>query len=100
MAKGSLGNLNGKNTDRNSRITTPQGRLFAKHVVRNQHAISALKSPTYYSNRINIHPDMLDTLLHHMGLPGVDVQVQFIIKRLPPSTECVDIIVRLREKGV
>ena len=68
------GDLNAKNTDWNSRLTTSRGRLLARHADRNQYAISAPDRLTYYSHRTNVRLDVLDIFLHHMGLPVVDVE--------------------------
>jgi Endonuclease/Exonuclease/phosphatase family. len=60
------GDLNAKHTDLNSRLITSRGRKLARHADKNLYAISAPDSPTYYSNRTNVHLDVFDIYLHHM----------------------------------
>ena len=86
------GDLNAKNTDWNSRLTTSRGRLLARHADRNQYAISAPDRPTYYSHRTNVRPDVLDIFLHHMGLPVADVERMNSIQIIIPY--CSRLIVR------
>jgi hypothetical protein len=40
------GDLNAKNKDSNSRLTTPRGRKLARYADRNQYAISSTDRPT------------------------------------------------------
>jgi Exonuclease III len=68
------GDLNAKHTDWNSRLVTTRGRTLARHADKNMYAISAPDSPTYYSHRTNVHPDVLDIYLHRMELPVKDVE--------------------------
>ena len=68
------GGLNAKNTNWNSRLTTSRGRKLARHADRNQYAIFAPDRPTFYSHRINVHPDVLDIFQHHTELPVADVE--------------------------
>ena len=63
------GDLNCKHTDWNSRVVTRKGKQLAKHADKYSYAISAPDRPTYYSNRSNCTPDVLDILLHHVSLP-------------------------------
>ena len=64
-----------KNADWNSILTISRGRKRARYADMNHYAISAKDSPTYCSKWKNVHPDMLDIFLRHMGLPVVDVEI-------------------------
>ena len=68
------GDLNCKHTDWNSRVVTRRGKQLAKHADKNNYAISAPDRPTYYSNRMNCSPDVLDILLHHAALPIAEIE--------------------------
>ena len=57
--------LNCKHTDWNSRLITSRGR---KHADRNCYAISAQDRPSYYPNRQNAAPNVLDIFMHHIEL--------------------------------
>ena len=45
---------------------------MSRHADRNQFAVSAPDSPTYYPNWQNANPDVLDIFLHHQELPVED----------------------------
>lgn len=60
------GDLNSKHRDWNSRLTTLRGRKLVRHADRNNYALYAPDSPTYYSKRMNVNPDVLDNSLNQL----------------------------------
>ena len=57
------GDLNSKNTDWNSRITTSRGRQLARHAENNNYEIFGPTEPTYYPYSPSYKPDVLDIVL-------------------------------------
>ena len=67
------GDLNANYQNWNSRLITSSGTLLSRYADRNQYEVSAPDSPTYYPNRQNANPDVLDIFLHNQELPVEDV---------------------------
>lgn len=59
------GDLNAKNVEWNSRITTARGRILAKHSDLHGYQVLAPIKPTFFSYNSNILPDVLDIFLYN-----------------------------------
>ena len=69
------GDLNAKQQDWNYKLITWSSRLLSRHADRNQYTVSAPDSLTYYPNRQNANPDLLDIFLHHQELHVEDLGI-------------------------
>ena len=58
-----LRDLKSKDMDWNSRLTTSRGGKIDRHVHRNNYEVSTPDGPSYYSNLMNMNPDVLDIYL-------------------------------------